>query len=349
MTLAKSLTKIRRARTSEFRAYPWIERQLKIKGWNVGNPNTKPDGEVWTQSECLDDPQLAKALGAQRPENVVKISSSEFWIVEAKPGKARIDIAGKEAKEYADLVNTNSSASALLATGVAGDDDDSGFLVRHFIYLGGKWQTVTNKGKPLERFPTRNEVRRLISKKTPRIEPDEISQQELVDLSNYINRQLHVAKVTKENRAILVAILLIALHQDPSLKMSSPEVFLRDINARAEQIFRAALKQELWDEVKITFTKENAPAVASALDRIIVRLREADIVSSLGDADVLGPFFESFLRYGNTSKDLGIVLTPRQICWLAAEILDVRADDVVYDPAAGTGGFLIAALTVSDI
>src|SRR5699024_5934954 len=59
--------------------------------------------------------------------------------------------------------------------------------------------------------------------------------------------------------------------------------------------------------------------------------------------DLLGSFFESFLKYGNTSKDLGIVLTPRHLCWLAVEATGVTGLDVVYDPAVGTGGFLVAA------
>jgi type I restriction enzyme M protein len=57
---------------------------------------------------------------------------------------------------------------------------------------------------------------------------------------------------------------------------------------------------------------------------------------------VLGACFEAFLRYG-AGRDLGIVLTPRHLCRLAAEALDVGPHDRVYDPAAGTGGFLVAA------
>lgn len=62
-----------------------------------------------------------------------------------------------------------------------------------------------------------------------------------------------------------------------------------------------------------------------------------------GSHDLLGKFYEVFLKYGNGAKDIGIVLTPRHITEFSAEILNINASDLVYDPACGTGGFLVAA------
>jgi type I restriction-modification system DNA methylase subunit len=59
--------------------------------------------------------------------------------------------------------------------------------------------------------------------------------------------------------------------------------------------------------------------------------------------DVLGKFYEVFLKYGNGAKDIGIVLTPRHITKFAAEVLDINSADLVLDPACGTGGFLVSA------
>lgn len=59
--------------------------------------------------------------------------------------------------------------------------------------------------------------------------------------------------------------------------------------------------------------------------------------------DVLGEFYEAFLKYGNGAKDLGIVLTPRHITRWAAKIVPITEDDVVFDPTCGTGGFLVSA------
>jgi len=59
--------------------------------------------------------------------------------------------------------------------------------------------------------------------------------------------------------------------------------------------------------------------------------------------DVLGKFYEVFLKYGNGAKEIGIVLTPRHVTRFAVDILGVALTDIVYDPCCGTGGFLVAA------
>ena len=58
--------------------------------------------------------------------------------------------------------------------------------------------------------------------------------------------------------------------------------------------------------------------------------------------DILGNFYEVFLKYGNGAKDIGIVLTPRHITSLFAHVINVNHKDFVYDPTCGTGGFLVA-------
>ncbi len=61
--------------------------------------------------------------------------------------------------------------------------------------------------------------------------------------------------------------------------------------------------------------------------------------------DVVGQFYGEFLKYtGGDGKGLGIVLTPKHVTELFACIANVSADDVVVDPCAGTGGFLISAM-----
>lgn len=63
------------------------------------------------------------------------------------------------------------------------------------------------------------------------------------------------------------------------------------------------------------------------------------------DFDVVGQFYGEFLKYtGGDGKGLGIVLTPRHITELFAHLANVTVNDVVLDPCAGTGGFLISAL-----
>ncbi len=331
-------------RSSEFRAYPWILKKLKLRDWNTANPNRNPKGEVWTQNECLENLEISKALGTRKPENVVIISSTTFWTIEAKEGKTNIKTAVKEAQEYANSINNSSQLIKVpIATGVAGNDED-GYEVRHSYFKDRAWNPILVGRHPLQRMLSKKEALRIIDSSSPNLERPELSVSEAVQLSNQINETLHLAKVGKEERALFVAILLLALHEDLSLEYrSDARIFISDINSRAEKVFRDTGRNELWDLIRIRPSNETLEVQARALSNIISYLKEADILHVAESADVLGPFFESFLRYGNTSKELGIVLTPRHICWLAAEALEIKDSDIVYDPAVGTGGFLVAA------
>lgn len=67
--------------------------------------------------------------------------------------------------------------------------------------------------------------------------------------------------------------------------------------------------------------------------------------SKLG-SDVKGDIYEYMLTYLNTMEGalLGQFRTPRQIRKMMVEIIDPDVGDTIFDPACGTGGFLIDAL-----
>ena len=82
----------------------------------------------------------------------------------------------------------------------------------------------------------------------------------------------------------------------------------------------------------------------NALVRTIQELENLNIRSAMNSStDVLGQFYEVFLKYGNGAKEIGIVLTPRHITRFAVEAIGISSHDVVLDLACGTGGFLVAA------
>lgn len=61
--------------------------------------------------------------------------------------------------------------------------------------------------------------------------------------------------------------------------------------------------------------------------------------------DFIGRFYGEFMSYsGGDGQTLGIILTPRHICDLMCELVNVQPDDIVIDAACGTAGFLIAAM-----
>lgn len=61
--------------------------------------------------------------------------------------------------------------------------------------------------------------------------------------------------------------------------------------------------------------------------------------------DFIGRFYGEFMSYsGGDGQSLGIILTPKHICDLFCELLDVQPEDICLDPCCGTAGFLVAAM-----
>lgn len=61
------------------------------------------------------------------------------------------------------------------------------------------------------------------------------------------------------------------------------------------------------------------------------------------DADTKGDLFEHVLRQIKQAGELGQFRTPRHIIRTIVEMIDPKVGETIYDPAAGTAGFLVAA------
>lgn len=127
---------------------------------------------------------------------------------------------------------------------------------------------------------------------------------------------------------------------------AAPTVLIKDINARAEEVLERHSKAEFFEYVKIGLpaAKDNHKKFKGALVLTMQELENLNIRSAMNSGtDVLGKFYEVFLKYGNGAKEIGIVLTPRQITQFAVEAMSITDRDIIYDPCCGTAGFLIAA------
>ena len=61
------------------------------------------------------------------------------------------------------------------------------------------------------------------------------------------------------------------------------------------------------------------------------------------DADTKGDLFEHVLRQIRQAGELGQFRTPRHVIRAMVQLVDPRLGETVYDPAAGTAGFLVGA------
>ena len=176
------------------------------------------------------------------------------------------------------------------------------------------------------------------------------------------------ASLENENKATLVSAILLALKYRPELLddlMGDQRNGYRD----GEKVYNAAKEflespdADLGPKQKIgimldrfsfirrhvLLNKRNKDLGKTPL-RHFTEILDHDVFEVVSNPshtafDVLGNFYGEFVKYGGSDgNSLGIVLTPHHITDLMAELIDVNSDDVVLDPTAGSGAFLIAAM-----
>ena len=333
---------------SEFRTYGFILDGLADLGWNRVSPGR--GGDVYTQGEVLQDPDLKSVLGLRRPENVVVVGHNprRFWAIEAKADVRKMGTAMSEAREYAEAINQIEPLACRLATGVVGDPDSAHLVETHFLTKNGSWEPLTINGRPATGFVSPGQVKTILSRGSSALDDFEINETLFIGKTELINQILHDGGVNKRNRAAVLACLLMAIANDPQFQVhDTPRTMIADINTRASDQLQRYDKGGFFGEIEIHLptSDDNHLKHRKALIDTIDVLRGMNIASAINSGhDILGQFYEQFLKYANDAKELGIVLTPRHITTFAANVADVRPGNVVFDPACGTGGFLVAAL-----
>jgi len=334
-----------RTKSSEFHAYTFIKNELQALGWTVFNPTRRADGELYTQNECLQNPVIKKYLSNDKPENVVVVRNNKFWIVEAKADRKDISKAINEGRGYAEKLNKD-SVLAPIFTAIAGNDEDK-YLIKSFFFHKGEWKPIEANGKILTGLIPKEMARYLVDHDTFKTEEFNLPDSLYFQKAKSINEILHIGSINKTNRAKVISALLLAMLEDAPLNLeNSAFALIAEINARVSKVLNDHGKREFAPFLQITVppTPDNHVKFKKALIDTVQELNSLNIRSAMNSGtDILGRFYETFLKYGNGAKEIGIVLTPRHITRLAVEIVDVGRTDIVFDPACGTGGFLVAA------
>jgi len=349
LSLLPKPVKLPKPTESEVEAYAFIRQQLRDLGWIVRDPSKSGNGQVWTQNQCLADPHLKAAFGLVRPENVIKLSEKFVWIIEAKPTRKEIDKALAEATDfYAEKINaTKGQYKVLLATGVAGNGEkDTGYVMKTVIRSDGKWVPVTINKQEATGLLSPDDVKVLLKDGGSDVHEFAPPQWLFTSAAERINEILHTGGINKNDRAKTIAALLLAVIDTPPDLDTKLPVLINDINTRSEAELRQNKKPDFAPFVKILppTNTTNHVKFRTALVKTILELQNLNIRSAMNSStDVLGQFYEVFLKYGNGAKEIGIVLTPRHVTRFAVEALGVGPNDIVLDPACGTGGFLVAA------
>ena len=171
-----------------------------------------------------------------------------------------------------------------------------------------------------------------------------------------INRLLR--SLDSQKRPILLSALMICLYPNEDItdfKNSygtwNTQTIIRNIPTTVGDI----LEKEGIDKSKIdvlinelSFIKTDNDLISTdILKEVLKKLQDRVIplFQKKTSYDIIGKFYEEFLRYaGIANVKKGIILTPSHITTLFTELIDIKTNDVILDPACGTGAFLIAGM-----
>ena len=273
-----------------------------------------------------------------------------------------IEFAINGAYFYAKHIAQNSSFRKVFAVGVSGDekhhritplyvDDREGYKklpdVESFTSF-----SIENVDEYYTRY--------VLTEKTDVEKTTEEILKDAADLHEYLRTY---GSLKDQDKPLVVSGILLALDD----KFFKVDDLLGDESTTDGQLIYEAIKRRLKASNVGPDAKRDKLMSEFAIIRTSARLNEID--SRLGKTplkfyteflkknvfdnikyhstseDFIGRFYGEFMSYsGGDGQSLGIILTPRHICDLFCELLNVQANDIVLDPCCGTAGFLVAAM-----
>ena len=299
------------------------------------NPERIPEGQVWTQNECLGNGEIKRFLGLKRPENIVKVSEKVLWVIEAKRTRKKLGSALEDAKGRAEVLNKSKKIQVKFISGVAGNSID-GFIIQTEFMEGNHFQPITWNGVAVTGLLWSDDLNLVLRQSSATVENPTIDEKQFFSRATAINEILHLGAVNPHQRAGVMAALLLAMLSDtgPNIEERSPTILINDINARVHNVLTTQGKAEFYEYIKISLpsTADNHLKFRQALVETIQELNGLNIKSAMNSGDDwLGAFYEVFLKYASWAQDLGIVLTPRHLTRWAADVVDIGSKDIVFD------------------
>lgn len=188
----------------------------------------------------------------------------------------------------------------------------------------------------------------------------------IVEKAVKLNNDFHSCSISESMRNTLVSGILLALQDNvfcasykeaASSKDLAEDVLIPAIRrvllkARVRKledmmgVYSKILDEPLVKDIQIKKKKKPVLTVAFFKETIQYLEKQVFPLTKLEESgyDVLGRFYTEFVRYAASKQKQGLVLTPSHVTDLFCDLVELKVDDIVYDPCCGTGGFLIAAM-----
>ncbi len=330
---------------SEVRTEDTIIDLLRIQGWRT---DKAPKGSLVRQNEYKNFPVLGSTFrgksktgsGDAFPDFLLVQTQSQLplMVIEAKAKLDDLDKALEEAIWYASACHE--AGHRPIAVGVAGQEHST-VGVKVAKRVNGEWKIISYNGHGISWIPTPKDIDNLIA--IPHLLdllPIVPSLDVLAEKADLINRILREAAIKDEYRPAHVGAMMLALWHSKGNIRKDPNYILGDINDACQKAFRIAGKEKLGEILRLPVANHKLAITAW---EILATLEKLNVVTAVFDHDYLGQLYETFFRYtgGNT---IGQYFTPRQVTRFMVDLCEVSKDDLVIDPACGTGGFLVAVI-----
>jgi len=236
----------------------------------------------------------------------------------------------------------------VLAIAVSGESKRN-IKVSHFLHLKGERKAIEIFG---DKLLSADDYLNGYLKSPEKFRQD---YKTLLDFTKKLNENLHSHKILESQRSLLLSCILIAL-ENTAFKTSyashkTPKNLANSlVQTVSNELENANILGDKLNNLNIQFSFIKTDTSLSKKDKVLkVLIDEIDeninqFIKTYEYFDVLGQLYIEFLRYANSDKGLGIVLTPPHITELFSELAQVNKNSIAYDNCTGTGGFLISAM-----
>lgn len=304
-----------------------------------------------------------KGIADGKPEFIISFPNKDLLIVieckadTAKHKSRNLDKYSEYAVDGALLYSSYLSREFdVIAIGVSGENSRE-LQIDTYLQIQGEKQARNLDIKKLYEFKSYFDTLRTDGAK------EDADYKKLMEYSKILNQKLRDDFEFEEtHRPLIVSGILLAL-EDEGFCSAYPKkqkpieianLLLTTIKERLEHDNIGEMKKntmvQTYDfmrtNTKIITEKNKDETPNTHLKNLIKEIEEKvrPFLRNYKQYDVMGRFYNEFLRYANGDGGLGIVLTPRHITELFTELAEVNKDSVVVDNCCGTGGFLISAM-----
>ncbi|MCR4658824.1 MAG: N-6 DNA methylase [Bacteroidales bacterium] len=247
---------------------------------------------------------------------------------------------------YASYLSKSFDVLAIAISGVEKDD----LKVSHYLHL-------KDEPRPFQYFGDKLlSPNNYYSGLTKSEEKKRQDYDKLLDYTRILNTKLHQMNIDEAERCILASCILLALrlpHFKTYYKTEDNQKILAShmINDVMDWFKKKKISDDKYKAISSKYaTIEGMFAKESDHNSLRDLIEDMDTNIDAFEKtnryyDVLGQLYVAFLRYANTSNDLGVVLTPTHITEFFTEVAGINMNSVVFDNCTGTCGFLIAAMS----